>query len=88
MTTTEGELFKRCRRALGLSQSETASAMLVVSDRTIRRWEDGDREVAGPAWVALEVLLRQAHQPELATEVKTLIEHRRAANLRRTAAEP
>jgi DNA-binding transcriptional regulator YiaG len=36
----EAALFHRCRKALGLSQSEMAHELLILSDRTIRRWEE------------------------------------------------
>ncbi len=50
--------FKAARRALGLSQNAIAKALGVKSDRTIRRWEAGDRDVPGPAEVAVESFLR------------------------------
>jgi DNA-binding transcriptional regulator YiaG len=51
---TESALFHRCRKALGLSLSAIARALLIAGDRNPRRWEDGTRSVSGPAWVALE----------------------------------
>jgi hypothetical protein len=33
----EAMLFRRCRKALGLSQSAIARALLIASDRTVRR---------------------------------------------------
>jgi hypothetical protein len=51
---TEAALFRRCHRALGLSLNEMAAALLIASDRNLRRWEDDTRPVSGPAWVALE----------------------------------
>jgi DNA-binding transcriptional regulator YiaG len=36
---TEAALFHRCRKALGLSQPAIARALLIASDRTVRRWE-------------------------------------------------
>jgi hypothetical protein len=57
---TEAALFHRCRKALGLSQPAVAQALLIASDRTIRRWEQDELMVAGPAWVALEYLLRES----------------------------
>ena len=35
---TEAALFRRCRRALGLSLPAIARALLIAQDRTIRRW--------------------------------------------------
>jgi DNA-binding transcriptional regulator YiaG len=54
---TEAALFHRCRKALGLSQPGIARALLIASDRTIRRWEQNELAVAGAAWVALEGML-------------------------------
>jgi hypothetical protein len=53
---TEATLFHCCRKTLGLSPP----ALLIASDRIIRRWEQCELTVAGPAWVALEDLLRRA----------------------------
>jgi hypothetical protein len=39
----------RCRKAFGLSQPAIARALLIASDRTIRRWEQDELTVAGPA---------------------------------------
>jgi DNA-binding transcriptional regulator YiaG len=76
---TEADLFRRCRKALGLSQSAMARALLIVSDRTIRRWEDAEQNVSGPAWIALSHILSQ--HPSLTDRIATVIEARRAADL-------
>jgi DNA-binding transcriptional regulator YiaG len=76
----EAALFHRCRKALGLSQPGIARALLIASDRTIRRWEQGELTVAGPAWVALEYMLRDAGEIVLADQVAEVIERRRLAN--------
>jgi Protein of unknown function (DUF1153) len=47
-----------CRKALGLSQPAMARALLIASDRTIRRWEGEQLAIADPAWAALEYMLR------------------------------
>jgi DNA-binding transcriptional regulator YiaG len=73
----EAALFHRCRKALGLSQPATARALLIASDRTIRRWEQNELAVAGPAWVALEGMLRGTGETALADRVATVIEQRR-----------
>jgi DNA-binding transcriptional regulator YiaG len=73
----EARLFHRCRKALGLSQPAIARALLIASDRTIRRWEQNELTVAGPAWVALEGILRGAGEMTLADRVATVIEQRR-----------
>ena len=70
-------LFHRCRKALGLSQSAIARALVIASDRTIRRWEQNELTVAGPAWVALETMLRGAGETALAARVTEVIEQRR-----------
>ena len=36
------------RKSLGLSQAEFARAVGVSSDRTVRKWEDGERDIPGP----------------------------------------
>jgi hypothetical protein len=76
-TMSEAALFKRCRKALGLSLNEMASALLIAGDRNIRRWEDEHHPVSGPAWVALEYMLREADETALADRVATVIEQRR-----------
>jgi hypothetical protein len=73
----EAALFHHCRKALGLSQSAIARTLLIASDRTIRRWEQDELTVAGPAWVALEGMLRGRGEPALADRVATVIEQRR-----------
>lgn len=77
---TEAVLFHRCRKALGLSLSAMARALLIAGDRNLRRWEDGTRPVSGPAWVALEYMLREANQMSLAEQVAALVQQRRAIN--------
>ena len=74
---TEAALFRRCRRALGLSQPAIARALLIASDRTIRRWEQGELAISGPAWVALEGMLRCKDETALADRVATVSEQRR-----------
>lgn len=74
---TEPELFRRCRNALGLSQAEIADALLVASDRTVRRWEAGAIPIPGPAWVALRYMLTE-HGLPLSNEVDIVISQRRA----------
>lgn len=48
-------IFKSYRIQLGLSQSGLAE-LLRSDTRTIRRWEAADREIPGPAEVAIEAL--------------------------------
>lgn len=52
------EVFKNYRNLFGLSQSQMADLLGVKSDRTIRKWEDGENDIAGPAIVALGYMLR------------------------------
>jgi DNA-binding transcriptional regulator YiaG len=75
---TEADLFRRCRKALRLSQPAIARGLLIASDRTIRRWEQGELTVAGPAWVALEYLLRQGDEIALVEQVAQVVQQRRA----------
>ena len=75
--TAEAALFHRCRRALGLSQPAIARALLIAQDRTIRRWEQGEQAISGPAWVALEMMLRGNGNATLADRVVAVIEQRR-----------
>jgi DNA-binding transcriptional regulator YiaG len=74
---TEAALFHRCRKALGLSQPAIARVLLIASDRTIRRWEQNELTVAGPAWVALGYLLRESDEIVLADQVAHVVQRRR-----------
>ena len=82
---TEAALFHRCRKARGLSLSEMARALLIASDRNPRRWEDGTRPISGPAWVALEYMMREAGEIALADQVAEVVARRRIASAQRTA---
>lgn len=54
-----GEEFRAARLALGLTQAELAQK--IESDvRTVRRWENGERYIPGPARVALRLLASTA----------------------------
>lgn len=57
--------FRERRLNLGLSQSELAQICRVQSDRTIRRWEVGEREIPGPAIVLMQIF--EAHPAALGT---------------------
>lgn len=50
--------FKAARKALGLSQNALARALRVADGRTVRRWEAGERDIPGPAQVAVLYMLR------------------------------
>jgi len=49
--------FRAARNALGLSAEGMAKTLQVSSGRTIRRWEKGDRDIPGPAAVAVRMML-------------------------------
>ena len=49
------EDFKTIRRDLGLSVTQIAT-VLRVTPRSVRRWEDGTRDIPGPAQVLVEAL--------------------------------
>ena len=44
------------RKLAGLTQSGLARVLRITDQRTIRRWENGDIPVSGPASVILEML--------------------------------
>lgn len=52
------EQVRTARRALGLSQTGLAGVLRLGpnGERTIRRWEQGNVPITGPASVALELL--------------------------------
>jgi hypothetical protein len=52
-------------------------ARLIAQDRTIRRWEQDEQAISGPAWVALEGMLRGNGNAVLADRVVGVIEQRR-----------
>jgi len=58
------EEMKRIRRHLGLTQRQLAEALKLGADggRRIRRWEDGEIEISGPAAVAMK-LMEEKHGP-------------------------
>ena len=48
--------FKAIRNRYGLSQSDLASLLRLSDGRTIRRYEDGSREISGPVSIILELM--------------------------------
>jgi DNA-binding transcriptional regulator YiaG len=50
--------LKTARQQLGLSQAEFSSVVGVASDRTVRRWENAERDIPGPVVVLTGLLLR------------------------------
>ena len=57
--------FRAAREALGLTQRQLAEALELGKDggRTVRRWEAEDREIPGPAAVAVRLMLEHAWRP-------------------------
>ena len=57
------EEIKVARKTLGLSQQGLAEALRLGpnGERTIRRWEQGDVPITGPATVAIECFLAGGH---------------------------
>jgi len=74
---SEAALFRRSRKALGLSFSAMARALLIAGPRNLQRWEDGHHPVSGPAWIALEYMLREAGEIALADQVAEVVARRR-----------
>ena len=52
------EDFRDTRLKLGLSQKEMASDLGVHDDRTVRRWEAGERRIPGEIDIVLAYWLR------------------------------
>ena len=63
------EEIKKARQGLGMTQRALATTLRMGPNggRTVRRWEDGQLLISGPASVALEALLsgwRPSQLPE------------------------
>jgi DNA-binding transcriptional regulator YiaG len=56
---TEAALFRRRRKALGLSQPAMARALLITQGRTIRRWEQDEQTISAPALAGFSVVRAQ-----------------------------
>lgn len=52
----DSDSFRSARRSLGLSVNRCAE-ILRVGARNVMRWEDGERDIPGPAKALLELLL-------------------------------
>lgn len=50
--------FKEARQRLGLSQKGMADLLGVSGDRTVRKWEDGEREISPPVILLLKIILK------------------------------
>lgn len=48
--------FKAIRERAGLTQGQLASHLRLSDSRTIRRYEDGSREISGPVSILMELL--------------------------------
>jgi DNA-binding transcriptional regulator YiaG len=48
--------FKAIRERAGLTQAGLASRLRLADSRTIRRYEDGSREVSGPVSLLMEMI--------------------------------
>lgn len=48
--------FKAIRERAGLTQGQLATLLRLSDSRTIRRYEDGSREVSGPIAILMELL--------------------------------
>lgn len=48
--------FKAIRERAGLTQGQLAERLRLSDSRTIRRYEDGSREVSGPVAILMELL--------------------------------
>lgn len=62
MTPTQ---FKDARERLGLSQAELSLIFGVATDRTVRRWEAGERDIPGPVIVLMKLILRSAEARQI-----------------------
>ncbi len=52
------EQFKDARQALGLSQKGMADLLGVSGDRTIRKWEEGERDISAPVAILVRIILK------------------------------
>jgi DNA-binding transcriptional regulator YiaG len=68
MLLTPDEI-RLARESLGLSQQGLADALSMGTDgaRRVRAWEKGDREITGPASVAIRLMVERAEGKTLAT---------------------
>jgi DNA-binding transcriptional regulator YiaG len=53
VTPTE---LKAIRQRYGLTQGQLAAILRIEDQRTVRRWEAGDRAISGPATILLELM--------------------------------
>lgn len=50
--------FQSSRKRLGLSVDEMARALRLADGRSVRRYEDGSRDISGPITLCLEYMLK------------------------------
>lgn len=48
--------LKAIRKRHGLTQRDIAKLLRIEDDRTVRRWEAGDRAISGPVQILLEMV--------------------------------
>ena len=48
--------LKAIRTRYGLTQRQLATILRIEDERTVRRWEAGDRAISGPASILLELM--------------------------------
>ena len=58
---------RAARQSLGLTQDQLAAWLMMGADgkRAVRRWEAGDRDISGPAWVAIQAFLAGYRPPHI-----------------------
>lgn len=49
--------FKAARSKLGLTQRDLTALFSIASDRTVRRWEEGDKDIPGSVLLLMELCL-------------------------------
>ena len=66
------EALRAARAQLGLSAAGLAQALRLGKggDRTVRRWEAGERSIPGPVEVAIEMMLERLIDPASTDPVK------------------
>ena len=64
LPTMGPEEFRQIRRELGKTQTEMA-AIMGAGLRTVTHWENGDREIPGPAVVLARLLARLAKDKKI-----------------------
>lgn len=55
--------FKQTRKNLGLSAREMAKALRLADQRSVRRYEDGTRQISGPIQLCLAYLQKYGPMP-------------------------